>query len=137
MIITSIDPGMSTGVVICKAENFGVQIIDHLTCNSIDIPFLKTLNSGRFDADLFLVEKPPTSAPHFMWEIIYLIIDYASSLSVRREKQIKVVEIYPGLWKPFAKGRGWMNKITDYPNLNTRHEIDAFNMLKYYWMVGK
>ena len=114
MIIVSVDPGISTGIAKHCIESNSSWILT--------LPLAQAYEFVKNDAyNILVVETMPT---HETNPDQYLKSFYYEFLSLPNAKKVS-----PGNWKPLAKAQEW--KCAG----NTPHEIDAWNILRFWCLV--
>lgn len=120
MLVMSIDPGESTGVVVVDTRK-------KMVLYSATIPI----------QEAYGIALKSTRIEQILIEDIDVIHDFASNATISRYYQMflemydqkPIVKIKPGAWKPIAKAQKWK-----FVHAASGHEQDAFNMFRY-WLL--
>lgn len=121
MIIASIDPGETTGLVIVQTRGHSILRVSSL--RSVESVW-KTLLASKIEH--LIVESSPVGAQTKYAD------DYTYESARLRSRIVgfSIQFISPSTWKPVARGYG----IKSPDKCKNQHERDAFRMLAY-WMV--
>lgn len=148
MNIASIDPGQTTGAVICRFDA-GVDLVNirKQDTYSLQQEHLSTfLESLRKEKCRLVVMEDKPSNPHKQlleaWNFLYyglLEEGYRFTNSKMYDTYSKnyrmVFLIPPSQWKPFMKARNAINK-NMFSKMKTKHEKDAAQMLQYFLQIN-
>lgn len=114
MLVASVDPGETTGLVIY--DTVQRQVIHR---ESEDIETIRRTLSA-FEIETLLLELQPDRS-----DLDDAVL--AEYRTLRREYRHIEVPILPSVWKPWARRKKWKA-------VGDQHLKDAYNMLRY-WMV--
>jgi hypothetical protein len=136
MYIASIDPGVTTGLVIAHVKARVTQVtvtpvcVDDISTNLLSIVFVCT--SYRC-CNIFMEQKPahPSKEGLDNWELLYqslLMHNYTpvTTGKIGDSKRRTLFLVQPSHWKPFMKNRKAL-----LPKPLPHHARDAFMMLHY------
>lgn len=129
MKILSLDPGENTGIVFFNFSEDRIikSLTLDLTKKSAFLLHTEEVYSMLLDSDIVIMENKPRfptwspSVEDFFQKVMWVCREVFS-------KDLDL--IFPGMWKPVAKAMSW--NIPDI--LGTKHEKDAYRMLRYYLM---
>lgn len=112
--IVSIDLGETTGIA---AFEFLSRDLRHTATEHFHalFPLLALLNPD----EILLERFPSAHSLEYALEIVY------------RQLSAEAILISPSEWKPFMK-----SKKRKFPDVKTKHEKDAINMLRYYLLTS-